>query len=91
MGMRSAIASTPSEGDVRKGSVIYKAALHCIFFNSVMFFIVGAPLKNYNWKLYKAIRMMHVLYRRHFCVGKSPLDKLPSIFMALRVERHLVA
>jgi len=91
MGMRLAIASTPSDGDMRKAPVIHKAALHCIFFSSVMFFIVGALLKNHNWKPYKAIGMMHVLYRRRFCVSKSPLDELPSIFMALRVERHLVA
>ena len=88
--MRPAIASTPSEGDVWKAPVIHKAALHCIFFNSVIFFIIRAPLKNHSWKPYKAIGMMHVLYKRHFCVSRSPLDELSSIFMALRVERHLV-
>ena len=91
MGMRPAIALTPSDGDVQKAPVIHRAALRCIFFNSVMFFTVRALLKNHNWKPYKAIGMMHILYRRRFCVGKSPLNELPSIFMALRVERHLVA
>jgi len=89
--MRPAIASTPSKGDVQKAPVIHKAALHCIFFNSVTFLTIGAPLKNHNWNPYKAIGTMHILYRRHFCVGRRPLDKLPSIFIALRVERHLVA
>ena len=89
--MRPAIASTPSEGDVRKAPMIHKAALRCILFSSVMFFVVGAPLKSQSWKPYEAIGTMHVLYRRRFCDGRSPLDELPSIFMALRVERHLVA
>jgi len=48
MGMRPAMASMPSDGEVRKASVIQRAALHCIFFSSVMFFMVGAPLKNHN-------------------------------------------
>ena len=48
MGMRPAIASTSSNGDVRKALVIYKAALCCIFFNSMIFFNVGVSLKNHN-------------------------------------------
>ena len=46
--MRPAIASTPSEGDMRKAPVIHRAALHCIFFSSVMFLTIGAPLKNHS-------------------------------------------
>ena len=89
--MRPAIASTPSEEDVWKAPVIYRAALHYIFFSSVIFLTVGASLKNHSWKPYKAIGTMHVLYKSCFCISKSPLDEFPSIFMALRVERHLVA
>ena len=48
MGMRSAMASIPSDGEVRKASVIQRATLCCIFFSSVMFFTIEAPLKNYN-------------------------------------------
>jgi len=48
MGMRPVIASIPSVGEVRKAPVIQRAALHCIFFSSVMFFMMGAPLKNHS-------------------------------------------
>jgi len=48
MGMRSAMASMPSDGEVRKAPVIQRAALRCIFFSSVMFFTMGVPLKNHN-------------------------------------------
>jgi len=48
MGMRPAMASIPSDGEVQKAPVIQRAALCCIFFNSVMFLMVGVPLKNYN-------------------------------------------
>jgi len=48
MGMRPAIASMPSVGEVRKAPVIQRAALRCIFLSSVMFFTMGAPLKNHN-------------------------------------------
>jgi len=48
MGMRPAMASMPSDGEVRKASVIQRAALRCIFFSLVMFFTMGVPLKNYN-------------------------------------------
>ena len=49
MGISPAIASMPSVGDVWKAPVIHKAALRCIFFNSAIFFTVGAPLKNHSW------------------------------------------
>jgi len=48
MGMRPAMASMPSDGEVQKAPVIQRAALRCIFFSSVMFFKMGAPLKNHN-------------------------------------------
>jgi len=48
MGMRPAMASMSSDGEVRKAPVIQRAALHCIFFSSVMFFTMGMPLKNHN-------------------------------------------
>jgi len=48
MGTRLAIALTPSDRDMWKAPVIHKVALHCIFFNSMIFFTVSAPLKNYN-------------------------------------------
>jgi len=41
--MRPAIASMPSDGEVQKAPIIQRAALHCIFFSSVMFFMMGAP------------------------------------------------
>jgi len=89
--MRLAIASMSSNGDVQKAPVIHKAALHCIFFNSVRFFTIGAPLKNHSWNPYRAISMIHVLYKRCFWEGKRPLDELPSIFMVFNVDMHLVA
>jgi len=46
--MRPAIASTPSEEDVWKAPVIHRAALHYIFFSSVIFLTVGASLKNHS-------------------------------------------
>jgi len=49
------MASMPSNGEVRNAPVIQRAALHCIFFSSVMFLMVGAPLKNHNWNPYRAI------------------------------------
>ena len=48
MGMRPAMASMPLDGEVWKVPVIQRAALRCIFFSSVMFFTMGAPLKNHN-------------------------------------------
>jgi len=48
MGMRLAMALMPSDGEVWKAPVIQRAALCCIFFSSVMFFTIGAPLKNHN-------------------------------------------
>jgi len=91
MGMRPAMALILSEGDVWKAPVIQRAALLCIFFNLVMFLIIGAPLKNHSWNPYIAMGMMHVLYRRHFWIGRSPREEFSSIFMALRVDKHLVA
>ena len=46
--MKSTIASTFSDGNVQKTSVIHKVALYCIFFNLDIFFTVEAPLKNHN-------------------------------------------
>jgi len=91
IGMRPAIASILSEGDVRKAPVIQRAAFHCIFFSLLMFLMIGASLKNQRLNLYSVMGKMHVLYRSHFCMGNMPCEELPSIFMALRVERHLVA
>jgi len=48
MGMRPAMASMPSDGEVQKAPIIQRATLRCIFFSSVMFFTIGVPLKNYN-------------------------------------------
>jgi len=48
MEMRPAMPSMPSDGLVQKVPVIQRAALHCIFFNSVIFLTIGAPLKNYS-------------------------------------------
>jgi len=52
MGMRLAIASMPSVGEVRKVPVIQRTVLCCIFLSSVMFFTMGAPLKNHSWNPY---------------------------------------
>jgi len=89
--MRPAIASIPSEGDVQKAPVIQRAALHCIFFNLLIFLTIGMPLKNQRLNPYSAMGKMQVLYRSRFCMGSILHEELPSIFMALRVERHLVA
>jgi len=91
MEMRPAIASMLSDGEVWKASMIQRAALCCIFFSSVMFFKIGAPLKNYSWNPYKAMSKMQVLYKSHFWMGRRPLEELSSIFMVLRVERHFMA
>jgi len=91
IGMRPAIASMPLEGDVWKVPVIQRAALHCIFFSSLIFFTIGVPLKNHKLNPYIAMGRMQVLYRSHFCVGSKPYEELPSIFMALSMKRHLVA
>jgi len=48
MGIRPAMASMPSDGEVWKAPVIQRTALYCIFFNSVMFLTIGAPLKNHS-------------------------------------------
>jgi len=60
------MALMPSDGDVWKVPVIHRAALYCIFFNSVMFLTIRVPLKNHNWNSYKAMGTMHVLYKRCF-------------------------
>jgi len=46
--MRPAIASTSSDREVQKVPVIQRAALYCIFFNSVMFLTIRVSLKNYS-------------------------------------------
>jgi len=66
MGMRPAMASMPSDGEVQKAPVIQRAALHCIFFSSVMFLMIGAPLKNHSWNPYRAMGRMQVLYKSRF-------------------------
>jgi len=48
MGIRPVIALMPLDREVRKASVIQRAALCCIFFSSLVFFTIGAPLKNYS-------------------------------------------
>jgi len=48
MGMRPAIALMPLDGEVQKVPVIQRAALRCIFFNSVMFLTMGTLLKNHS-------------------------------------------
>jgi len=89
--MRPAMALMPLDGDVQKAPVIQRATLHCIFLSLNMFFTIGAPLKNHSWNPYRAMGRMHVLYKRHFWMGRRPCKEFSSIFMALRVERHLVA
>ena len=44
--MRPTMASIPLDNEVQKTPVIQRATLHYIFFNSFMFFMIGAPLKN---------------------------------------------
>jgi len=89
--MRPAIASILSEGAVQKVPVIQRATFRCILFNSLIFLMIGAPLKNQRLNPYSAMGKIHVLYRSCFCMGSMPREELPSIFMALRVKRHLVA
>jgi len=48
MGIRPEIASMPLDREVQKAPVIQRAALCCIFFNSVMFFTIGMLLKNHS-------------------------------------------
>ena len=88
--MRPAIASMPSEGDIQKALVIQRTALHCIFLSLLIFLTIRAPLKNQRLNLYNAMGKMQVLYKSRFCIGSMPQEELLSIFMALRVERHLV-
>ena len=90
IGMRPAIALILSERDVQK-AVIQRATFCCIFFSSLIFLTIRAPLKNQRLNPYSAMGKMHVLYKSCFCIGSMPHEELPSIFMALRVERHLVA
>ena len=66
MGMRPAMASMPSDGEVRKAPVIQRATLCCIFFSSVMFLTIGALLKNHSWNPYRTMGRMQVLYKSHF-------------------------
>jgi len=66
MGMRPAMASMPSDGEVRKAPVIQRAALCCIFFSLVMFLTMGASLKNHSWNLYRAMDRMQILYKSRF-------------------------
>jgi len=62
IGMRSAMASISSNSEVWKAPVICRAALHYIFFSSVMFLMIRAPLKNHSWNLYRVMGRMQVLY-----------------------------
>jgi len=87
IGMRPAIALILSEGDVQKAPVIQRAAFCCIFFSSLMFLMIGAPLKNQRLNPYNAMDKMQVLYRSHFCMGSMPCEELPSIFIVLRCQR----
>ena len=85
------MASMPLDGKVRKALVIQKAALYCIFFSSIMFLMVGVPLKNYSWNPYRTIGRTQVLYRSRFWIGRRPHKEFSSIFMVLRIKRHFVA
>jgi len=84
------MALMPMNREVLNALVIQRMALLCILFNSLMLKAMDAPLKNYSWKPYIAIGMMHVRYKRCFWRGRRPFVKFSSIFMALSVERHLV-
>jgi len=64
--MSPAMASMPSEGEVRKAPVIHRVARRCIFLSSYTLLPVGAPLKNQSWNPYSAIGSMHVLYSKCF-------------------------
>jgi len=90
IGIRSTMASIPLDGEVQKAPVIQRAALCCIFVSSVVFLIIGMPLKNHSWNLYRAMGKMQILYRSCFWIGKRPCEEFPRIFIALRVERHFV-
>jgi len=48
MGIRPVMASMSSDGEVQKTPMIQRIALHCIFFNSVMFLTIGMLLKNHS-------------------------------------------
>ena len=85
------MALMPTDKEVLNAPVIQRTALLCILFNFLILEAVGMPLKNYSWKPYIAIGIMHVQYRRHFWRERRPLVEFPSIFMALSIERHLVA
>ena len=74
-----------------KGTSNPKSYLALHFFSLLTFLTIGAPLKNHRLNLYIAMGRMQVLYRSCFCMESKPHEELPSIFMALRVERHLVA
>jgi len=77
--MRPAIALIPSEGDVQKAPVIQRVAFCCIFFSSLMFLTIGAPLKNQRLNLYNAMGKIQVLYRSRFCMGSMPCEELSSV------------
>ena len=85
------MVSISSDSEVWKAPIIQRAALYCIFFNLVMFLMVGTPLKNHDWNLYKVMGRIQVLYRSHFYIERRSHKEFLSIFMALRVERHFVA
>jgi len=78
------------ESDMQNVPVIQRTARFCIFFSSLMFFKVGALLKNQSWNLYKVIGKTQVLYSSLFWMGSRPLEKFSNIFMALRVDIHFV-
>jgi len=52
--------------------------------------MIGMPLKNHSWNLYRAMGKMQILYRSCFWIGKRPWEEFPRIFIALRVERYFV-
>ena len=74
-----------------EGASNLKSCLVLHFFSSLTFFTTRVPLKNQRLNPYIAMNRIQVLYRSRFCIGSKPCEELPSIFMALRVERHLVA
>ena len=66
MGIRLAMALMSLESDMQNVPVIQRTARFCIFFSSLMFFKVGALLKNQSWNLYKVIGKTQVLYSSLF-------------------------
>jgi len=68
-----------------------------VYYAILLLLILGEILGEINYIIIifleydnRAMGRIQVLYRRHFWIGRRPLEEFPSIFMALRVERHFV-